>query len=54
MGNVPSARTARGLGFRYEGMLRQGLSDVRGRHDGWIAALLSGDDRTPVDWPVLP
>jgi len=52
-GNVPSARTARTLGFRYEGMLRQGLSDPRGRHDGWIAGLLRDDDRTPVEWPVL-
>ncbi|MGF2948692.1 GNAT family N-acetyltransferase [Microbacterium alcoholitolerans] len=52
-GNVPSARTARTLGFRYEGMLRQGLTSARGRDDGWIAGLLSSDDRTPVDWPVL-
>ncbi|WEG07962.1 GNAT family N-acetyltransferase [Microbacterium horticulturae] len=53
VGNIPSARTARALGFRYEGMLRQALSDPRGRHDGWIAGLLPGDDRTPVDWPIL-
>ena len=53
VGNVPSARTARRLGFRYEGMLRQALSDPRGRHDGWIAGLLRSDDRTPVEWPVL-
>jgi RimJ/RimL family protein N-acetyltransferase len=52
-GNVPSARTARRLGFRYEGLLRQGLSDPRGRSDGWIAALLAGDDRDPQPWPVL-
>lgn len=53
VGNVASARTARGLGFRYEGLLRQGLSDVRGRHDGWIAAILPTDDRAPQPWPVL-
>jgi RimJ/RimL family protein N-acetyltransferase len=53
VGNIPSARAARALGFRYEGMLRPGLADARGRHDGWIAGLLSGDDRAPVAWPVL-
>lgn len=53
VGNVASARTARGLGFHYEGLLRQGLSDPRGRHDGWIAALLPTDDRAPQPWPVL-
>lgn len=53
VGNIPSARTARTLGFRYEGMLRQGLTSPRGRDDGWMAGLLATDDRTPVDWPVL-
>lgn len=53
VGNVASARTARGLGFRYEGLLRQALSDPRGRYDGWIAGLLSTDDRAPQPWPVL-
>jgi len=53
VGNVASARTARALGFRYEGMLRQGLTSPRGRDDGWMAGLLATDDRTPVDWPVL-
>ncbi|MFS2280255.1 GNAT family protein [Microbacterium sp. OR21] len=53
VGNVASARTARSLGFRYEGMLRQGLTSARGRDDGWIAGLLASDDRTPVEWPVL-
>jgi len=53
VGNIPSARAARTLGFRYEGMLRQALSDPRGRHDGWIAGLLRDDDRASVDWPVL-
>lgn len=52
-GNVPSARAARALGFRYEGLQRQALTGPRGRDDGWIAGLLADDDRVPVDWPVL-
>ena len=52
-GNVASARTARSLGFRYEGMLRQALTSTRSRDDGWVAGLLATDDRTPVEWPVL-
>lgn len=52
-GNVASARAARSVGFRYEGTVRQGLSDIRGRHDGWIAGLLATDDREPVPWPIL-
>ena len=52
-GNVPSARAARALGFRFEGTQRQGLTSARGRDDGWTAALLPTDERTPVDWPVL-
>jgi RimJ/RimL family protein N-acetyltransferase len=51
--NVPSARAARALGFRYEGLQRQALTSDRGRDDGWIAGLLSTDDRTPVEWPIL-
>lgn len=53
VGNVPSARAARALGFRYEGLQRQALTSARGRDDGWVAGLLSTDDRTPVDWPIL-
>lgn len=52
-GNVPSARAARALGFRYEGLQRQGLTSGRGRDDGWLAGLLATDDRVPVAWPVL-
>ena len=52
-GNVPSARTARALGFRYEGLQRQALTSSRGRDDGWFGGLLLDDDRTPVEWPVL-
>lgn len=53
VGNVPSARAARALGFRYEGLMRQRLTSERGRDDGWVAGLLPDDDRTPVDWPIL-
>ncbi|MEV7609642.1 GNAT family protein [Microbacterium sp. NPDC089320] len=52
-GNIPSARAARSLGFRYEGFARQALASERGRDDGWFGGLLASDDRTPVDWPVL-
>lgn len=52
-GNTASARTARALGFRYEGLQRQALTSPRGRDDGWIAGLLPTDDRSPVEWPVL-
>jgi RimJ/RimL family protein N-acetyltransferase len=53
VGNVPSARAARALGFRYEGIQRQALTSERGRDDGWSAGLLPTDDRSPVAWPVL-
>lgn len=52
-GNIPSARTARALGFQYEGLQRQALTSPRGRDDGWVAGLLRTDDRTPVAWSVL-
>ncbi len=52
-GNIPSARTARSLGFRYEGLLRQGHASPRGRADAWIAGLLKSDDRFPTSWPTL-
>ncbi|MGM7670885.1 GNAT family N-acetyltransferase [Microbacterium sp. A93] len=52
VGNIPSARTARALGFRYEGTMRQVLTSPRGRDDGWVAGLLREDERVPVDWPI--
>lgn len=52
-GNVPSARTARALGFRYEGLLRQAFASGDRREDSWVAGLLRDDDRAPVSWPVL-
>ncbi|WP_375384677.1 GNAT family N-acetyltransferase [uncultured Microbacterium sp.] len=54
VGNIPSARVGRALGFRYEGLLRQALLSPTGRDDGWVAGLLRDDDRTPQPWPVLP
>ena len=54
VGNLASARVARALGFRYEGLLRGALSNSFGRDDGWIAGLLTNDDRMPRPWPVLP
>jgi RimJ/RimL family protein N-acetyltransferase len=53
VGNLGSARTARTLGFRYEGVLRRALANSFGRDDGWIAGLLNTDDRMPQPWPML-
>ncbi|MEV4687581.1 GNAT family N-acetyltransferase [Microbacterium sp. LWH3-1.2] len=53
VGNEASARVARGLGFRFEGTLRQALVNSRRRDDGWIAGLLKTDERMPHPWPVL-
>ncbi|MFJ2368805.1 GNAT family N-acetyltransferase [Microbacterium sp. NPDC087665] len=53
VGNVASARAARAVGFRYEGLQRQALTGQRGRDDGWMAGLLATDDRSPVDWSIL-
>ena len=53
VGNVASAKAARALGFRYEGLLRKALANAKYRDDGWIAALLKTDDRMPRPWPVL-
>ncbi|GAA1531953.1 RimJ/RimL family protein N-acetyltransferase [Microbacterium ginsengiterrae] len=52
VGNIPSARTARALGFRYEGLARQGLTHAHGRYDGWMGGLLASDERAPVAWPI--
>ncbi|MEZ3157588.1 GNAT family N-acetyltransferase [Microbacterium sp. BWR-S6Y] len=53
VGNTGSARVARSLGFRYEGLLRRAHVNALGRSDLWIGGLLRGDDRAPVPWPVL-
>lgn len=52
VGNIGSARIARRLGFRYEGLLRQAHMNSLGRADLWIGGLLRGDDRTPQEWPL--
>jgi RimJ/RimL family protein N-acetyltransferase len=55
VGNNGSARIARALGFRYEGMRRRALAH-RERLDGWFASLLRDDDRDDqaarLAWPV--
>jgi RimJ/RimL family protein N-acetyltransferase len=53
VGNIASARAARALGFRYEGMLRKALANSFGRTDAWIGGLLRDDDRAPQAWSVL-
>ncbi|WP_150952482.1 GNAT family N-acetyltransferase [Microbacterium testaceum] len=53
VGNVGSARVARALGFRYEGLLRQAGVNSLGRSDMWVGGLLRTDDRDPQPWPVL-
>ncbi|WP_231916058.1 GNAT family N-acetyltransferase [Microbacterium karelineae] len=54
VGNLASARVAQKLGFRFEGVRRQGLPGhgpgASGRVDGWIAGLLSTDPLTEVSW----
>jgi RimJ/RimL family protein N-acetyltransferase len=53
VGNTASARVARALGFRYEGLLRGALSNSFGRDDAWVAGLLHTDERMPQPWSVL-
>lgn len=53
VGNLGSARAARALGFRYEGLLREGIAGTPTRDDAWIAGLLADDDRAPQPWPIL-
>ncbi|MBU4465105.1 MAG: GNAT family N-acetyltransferase [Actinobacteria bacterium] len=53
VGNVASARVARALGFRYEGVLRSAIGNSLGRYDSWIAGILPMDDRMPQTWTVL-
>ncbi|GAA1955713.1 GNAT family N-acetyltransferase [Microbacterium aquimaris] len=53
VGNLPSARAARALGFEFEGTSRMALPSPRGREDAWFAGLLPDDDRAPRPWPVL-
>ncbi|WP_394685274.1 GNAT family N-acetyltransferase [uncultured Microbacterium sp.] len=53
VGNLGSARVARALGFRYEGLLRQAGVNSLGRSDMWVGGLLRADARDPQPWPVL-
>lgn len=53
VGNTGSARVARSLGFRYEGLLRRAHVNSLGRSDLWVGGLLREDDRAPVAWPEL-
>ena len=53
VGNHPSAAVARRVGFRFEGIARQGAYQRGQRRDCWVAGLLRSDPRTPVDWPEL-
>lgn len=53
VGNIGSARAARTLGFRYEGLRRRALVNSLGRDDGWMAGLLVDDDRAPHPWRIL-
>lgn len=53
VGNLASARAARALGFRFEGVRRSAFATPRGRFDAWSAARLFSDDPRPVRWSVL-
>ncbi len=53
VGNIASARTARALGFQYEGLRRGALPTPRGRADAWVAGLLFHDTRKRSAWPDL-
>jgi len=53
VGNLGSARVARSLGFRYEGLLRQAHVNSLGRSDLWVGGLLRTDRRDRQPWPVI-
>lgn len=52
-GNHGSARVARKLGFRFEGIARLAAVGRDGLEDDWGAGLLAADDRAEQCWPVL-
>lgn len=55
VGNLASARVARSLGFRFEGVRRSAfVTTAHGRTDAWSAGRLFSDDPAPVRWDVLP
>ncbi|GIH07072.1 acetyltransferase [Rhizocola hellebori] len=43
VGNEASRRVAEKVGFRFEGILRNGCPQRGERHDGWISAILKGE-----------
>ncbi|MGV8884493.1 MAG: GNAT family N-acetyltransferase [Microbacteriaceae bacterium] len=55
VGNTASARVARALGFRYEGIAPGHIVGRDGApHPSWHARKLAADDGSPAhDWPVL-
>lgn len=52
-GNIASARAARRLGFRFEGVRRGAYLTSVGRVDAWTAGRLFTDNPKPVKWSVL-
>lgn len=52
-GNWPSWRSVWRHGFRFEGAVRLGAGNSRGRRDDWVGTLLRDDPRRPVArWPA--
>ncbi len=52
-GNIGSAKVARAVGIRYEGLMRGAFLHGDYRDDGWVGGILRADDRTPTEWTVL-
>lgn len=53
VGNRASAAVARRVGFRYEGIVRNGLVQRGVPRDVWVAGLSADDPPGPVDgWPL--
>ena len=53
-GNMASARAARALGFRFEGVRRGAfITTSGGRTDGWSAGRLFTDSPDPAAWDLL-
>ncbi|MEU5840724.1 GNAT family N-acetyltransferase [Rhodococcus sp. NPDC047139] len=53
VGNLASAAVARGVGFRYEGLVRNGLVQRGVPRDVWVAGLSADDPPGPADaWPI--
>ncbi len=53
VGNRASAAVARRVGFRYEGIVRNGLLQRGVPRDVWVAGLSADDPHGPTDdWPL--